>query len=113
MRCVYRVGWSYVGRERPPTHPHHNTRDPHTHIHNRDQASKGIRVFSFATKGVLGTLYSIYETARLFEPVLTQGVSAAAAARNAEFLRDYAGGCICGVNESNRADGGGVFIYVA
>lgn len=72
------------------THVH----PPHPPTYDRDQANKGIRVFSFATKGVLGTLHSVFETARLFEPVLTQGVSAAAAARNAEFLRDYAGGWV-------------------
>jgi len=55
-----------------------------------DEAAKGIRVFLFATT-VEETWQSVFQTAALFEPVLTQDVSERAAARNAKFLKDYAG----------------------
>lgn len=53
-------------------------------------AEDGVRVFHFQ-EDVLHTLAATFETAALFTSELTQGVDAGTAARNAEFLRDYAG----------------------
>jgi hypothetical protein len=52
--------------------------------------TKGLRVFSFTTT-LEETFESIIETARLFRPLLTQGVRQEDAQRNADFMKAYAG----------------------
>lgn len=52
-------------------------------------STKGIRFFQF-TDPVLTTWLEIFDTALLFVPMLSQNVSTAAAARNVQFLADYA-----------------------
>jgi hypothetical protein len=65
-----------------------NTPKDMTSSEKWDLETKGIRVFRFTTS-VAETFESIYQTALLFEPVLTKGVSKESAERNLKFLRDY------------------------
>lgn len=68
-----------------------------------DEKEKGIRVLAFKTSKE-ETMHSVFQTAALFEPILTKGVSERAAERNVEFLREYAG-FLFERREGGRVDG--------